>query len=329
VLIHAKIISIFIVIAAYFHTALKFPNIKADESYLLFLSKACKYGIIIILSTDMMRNIMEILIHEKIVSLFQKRDPDTHKGNYGRVLLIGGDARYGGAIILASGAALHAGAGLISAATDPCNHCALHSRYPEVMVADWHHVRTMDPLIKQADVLVIGPGLGDQIELLESVFSKIFPHQKLVLDADALNLIAKHSLSIPRSHAFLTPHPGEWKRLSGLGSDDVENLAWAQEKGVNILLKGHRSRLYTSEGIFVNPTGNPCMATGGSGDVLSGILGALLAYFPSPLNAFKAAVYLHGYVADELAKAQCPVLPSRLIEALPLFIHQFQNKSGL
>ncbi len=271
---------------------------------------------------------MEQLKHESILPLFRERDPYTHKGDYGRVLLIGGNARYGGAIMLAAGAALHAGAGLISAATDPCNHSALHSLYPEVMVADWYHVQTMDPLIRRADTLVIGPGFGEQLDLLESVISKVFPHQKIVLDADALNLIARFSLFIPPSFAFLTPHPGEWRRLSGLSDDDEENLSWAMQRGVSVLLKGHRSRLYTSEGIFVNTTGNACMATGGSGDVLSGILGAFLAYFPDPLDAFKAAVYFHGYVADELAKTQCPVLPSRIINALPSYIRKFQLENA-
>jgi len=270
---------------------------------------------------------MQTLTHEQIVRLFHERDPYTHKGDYGRVLLVGGDARFGGAIMLAAGAALHAGAGLISAATDPRNHTALHSLYPEVMVADWYYAPYMDPLIRQADSLVIGPGFGEQYELLETVLSKVFPHQKLVLDADALNIIAKYRLSIPRSVAILTPHPGEWRRLSGLSDDDRENLAWAKEHGVSVLLKGHKSRLYTSEGVFKNPTGNACMATGGAGDVLSGILGAFLGYFPDALDAFLAAVYIHGYIADELAQEECPVLPTRIIHSLPRFIRRFQMES--
>lgn len=267
---------------------------------------------------------VEKLTLDKVAPHFKERDPHTHKGSYGRILLVGGNMRLGGALILAAGAALHGGAGLVSAATDPCNHTALHSRYPEVMVADWYHAKSMDPLIRGADVLVIGPGFGEQLDLLESVLSKVFPHQKIVLDADALNLIAKHHLFIPQCFSVLTPHPGEWERLSGLGDDDKENLSWAQEQGVTLLLKGHESRLYAQGKIYLNTTGNACMATGGAGDVLSGLLGALLGQIPDPVNACKAAMFLHGYAADELAKTQCPVLPSRIVEILPQMIRRMQ-----
>lgn len=269
---------------------------------------------------------MEEVTLDSISSLFTERKFDTHKGDYGRVLVVGGNARLGGAVILAAGAALYGGAGLISAATDPCNHAALHARYPEVMVTDWYHTPSMDPLIRNADVLVIGPGFGEQLDLLESLLSKIFPHQKVVLDADALSLIARYQLHIPSCFAVLTPHLGEWKRLSSLGVDDEENHQWATERNLTLLLKGHRSRLYTSRGIYVNTTGNPCMATGGAGDVLSGLLGALLGQMEDPIDACKAAMFLHGYAADELAKTQCPVLPSRITESLPALIHTLQQK---
>lgn len=229
----------------------------------------------------------------------------AHKGHFGHALLIGGNHGYMGAIRLAGEAALRSGAGLVSIATRTAHASLLNIGRPELMC---HTVETPDDLsdlLVKASVVVIGPGLG-QDEWAISLLNKILASDKAcVIDADALNLLAKSP--VKRQNWLLTPHPGEAARLLGLSTADIAQDRFAAVKHIQAqyggicVLKGAGSLVADDTSIFVSTTGNPGMASGGMGDVLAGLAGALLAQGLSLLDAAKLAVYVHGEAADSVA----------------------------
>lgn len=229
----------------------------------------------------------------------------AHKGDFGHALLIGGNHGYMGAIRLAGEAALRSGAGLVSIATRTAHASLLNIGRPELMC---HAVETPDDLsdlLVKASVVVIGPGLG-QDEWAISLLNKILASDKAcVIDADALNLLAQSP--VKRQNWLLTPHPGEAARLLGLSTADIAQDRFAAVKHIQTqyggicILKGAGSLIANDESIFVSTTGNPGMASGGMGDVLAGLSGALMAQGLSLLDAAKLAVYVHGEAADSVA----------------------------
>jgi hydroxyethylthiazole kinase-like uncharacterized protein yjeF len=244
------------------------------------------------------------------------RRADTHKGTYGHVLVVAGSRGKSGAAALAARAALRSGAGLVSVATRSDALEAVLSHSPEVMGIPLERTGPLGPadlnvLVAEAegkDALVIGPGIprgpetgrliGDLLERVEV---------PVVLDADALNAVAADLSVLRRAKkpAVLTPHPGEMARLTGRSTTEVQahrlGVArdFAMQHGVTLVLKGARTIIACADGeIFVNPTGNAGMATGGAGDVLSGICGAFLAQGIRVPDAAWAAVYAHGLAGD-------------------------------
>ena len=248
-----------------------------------------------------------------LITEVPKKVKHTHKGHYGHVLLIGGDKGFGGAILLAAEACARMGAGLTSVATQP-EHCsALLSRCPEVMVKGLNSPDGLPPMLAKATVIVIGPGLGQSAwsqDMLKQVLTKQTP---TIFDADALNLISSHPEWLPPDtrHGVFTPHPGEAARLLNTGTAAIENdrlssVKQLQDKlGGSVILKGSGSLIACSQDdITLCPYGNPGMASGGMGDVLSGILGGLIAQeFPSALSA-KLGVCLHAAAADMACEDQ-------------------------
>lgn len=255
----------------------------------------------------------------------QPRTPDSNKGLYGHVLVIGGSQGKSGAPAMASLAALRAGAGLVTAAVPASILPSVAAITPELMTLPLREGRdgetdasNLDPqrlehLLNRATVLAVGPGLGMEAEpfvlgLLEKTSLPI------VLDADALNILAKHPGRIDGRNRtiVLTPHPGEMARLAGITTKEVqanrESLArsFAAEHNVTVVLKGWRTLIAHPNGeMAINTTGNPGMAKGGSGDILTGVVAALLAQFPQhAAEAVEAAVYLHGLAADFALRAQ-------------------------
>jgi NAD(P)H-hydrate epimerase len=232
----------------------------------------------------------------------------AHKGNYGHVLLVGGNHGFSGAIRLAAEAALRAGAGLVSIASRAEHAFNLNIGRPELMC---HGVETPEQfaeLLQKATVVVIGPGLG-QDEWAQMLFASVYASDKpCVVDADGLNLLASKGGNSP--HWILTPHPGEAARLLACKTVDIAGDRYAAVKqlqtrygGVSVL-KGAGSLISYGSAVFVGSTGNPGMATAGMGDVLSGILGALLAQGLSLVDAAKLGVYVHGEAADHVADRQ-------------------------
>lgn len=261
-------------------------------------------------------------------SCLPPRARNSHKGSNGHVLMIGGAPGYSGAIRLAGMAALRAGAGLVSIYTHELSHELVAAACPELMVHCHGLGQALDQLMQRADVLVVGPGLG-QGPWGQSEFEVAmdFPGA-CVLDADALNLLAANPRTLP-GNWVLTPHPGEAARLLGLSAREVQADRFAaisallQRYSARCVLKGAGS-LIAIEGqqIAICPQGNPGMAVAGMGDVLSGVIAALLAQAPEPMDqkaAIAGAVMAHAQAGDLVARRQGQrgLLPSDIIAVLP------------
>ncbi|MCF7980648.1 MAG: NAD(P)H-hydrate dehydratase [Pseudomonadales bacterium] len=249
---------------------------------------------------------------ELLAGWLPARPRDAHKGDFGRVLVVGGNLGTGGAALMAAQAAGRAGAGLVHLATRPEHLAAVLARCPEVMAHGVNSGQDLEPMLADTDVVVIGPGLGQNAwseQLLRVVLASDRP---LVVDADALNLIstgvANHS---HRNNWLLTPHPGEAARLMASTTvriqsnrfDSIKRLQ--QQYGGTVVLKGAGSLICDGEKstIALCSAGNPGMASGGMGDVLSGVLGGLLAQGFSLSKAARLGVSLHAAAADKAAQA--------------------------
>lgn len=250
---------------------------------------------------------LKTLCLEKALEQFPTRARDTHKGQLGHVLVIGGDYGMGGAARLAGEAALRTGAGRVSVATRPEHAFSIIGSCPELMCHGIQESAQLIPLLERATVIVLGPGLG-QTPWSKALFeSALESHLPMVVDADALNLLAKIK-STKRENWILTPHPGEAARLlnttvDAIQTNRIKSIQEIQNRfGGVIVLKGANSLVL---GERVNPDlcplGNPGMATAGMGDVLSGILGALIAQGLSLETAAKLGVCVHATAGDKVA----------------------------
>lgn len=247
---------------------------------------------------------------EELMPLLPKRRRDAHKGDFGHVLVVGGERGFGGAVAMAAEAALRTGTGLVSVATRSEHVSAVLSRCPELMVNAVSSGQELQPLLERASVVVVGPGLGKtpwSEQLLRQVFMAGKP---TVVDADGLNLLAAQTSQTHDSrHWILTPHPGEAARLLGKTVSEVQADRFAAVRELwrkyqcPVLLKGVGSLICCSDKlpVAVCTGGNPGMASGGMGDVLSGIAGALLAQGIDPGQALSLAVGLHAEAADRAA----------------------------
>lgn len=269
------------------------------------------------------------------VGLLPPRRPDSHKGDYGHILLVGGSRGMSGAITLAALAALRSGAGLVTVAVPDVILPIVASAEPSYMT--WplpsgpdgqvgpQAAEVLEDILSRATVLAIGPGLGrgkvagELVRLLYSTWPK-----PMVVDADALFALAEAANGTPPGTRLLTPHPGEFRRLCPEAPGDraaLEETAhrWAFQHQVTLVLKGAGSLISDGRRAARNTTGNPGMATGGSGDVLTGIAAALLAVQPDAYLAARLATHVHG-LAGDLAAAdlgQVALIASDLVRYLP------------
>lgn len=275
--------------------------------------------------------IMKILDKNSVQPLIPKREMDSYKGNYGKTLLVGGNESMGGAIILTALAAVYSGAGLVTVATDEKNHPALHAQLPEAMVINWNNRQQLKLQIKDATVIVIGPGMGvseDSFNLLNFVLDHITKEQRIIIDGSAITLMAEHNLAIPTNQTVFTPHLGEWERLSGLKPSKQEpelNKIARDQLNATVVLKQHRTEIYFTDEVWQNQGGNPAMATGGMGDTLAGIIASLVGQLTDFKSGILAGVFLHSYIGDQLAENQYVVLPSQLIKQLPFVLKKFSD----
>ncbi|HJR13556.1 MAG TPA: NAD(P)H-hydrate dehydratase [Rhodanobacteraceae bacterium] len=237
------------------------------------------------------------------------RPRDSHKGRYGHVLAIGGDLGAGGAVRMCGEAAARVGAGLVSIATREANVGPVLSARPELMPQGVHVPRNLEPLLARASVLAVGPGLGQDDWGQGLWYTGLDAGKPTVLDADGLNLLAGRSRALPE-HVVLTPHPGEAARLLEVTTADVQADRFAaarrlaQKYSAVVVLKGAGSLIADANGrTAVCPWGNPGMASGGMGDVLTGVIAGLLAQGLDTWDAACLGVGLHARAGDLAARA--------------------------
>ncbi len=257
------------------------------------------------------------------------RRRDAHKGDSGHLLVVGGHRGFAGAARLAGEAALRTGAGLVSVACHPESLLLIGAGRPELMVHAVDSASGLHPLCKRADVIVIGPGLGTDTwarGLLGAVLEQRGPR---LFDADALNLLAQEPPSEPLGgECILTPHPAEAARLLGLSLVEVQAdrpaaIAELQARyGGTWVLKGAGSLVLGEAGLSRCDLGNPGMAVGGMGDLLSGVIGALMAQGIEPAQAAEQGVWLHARAGDcAAAEGERGMLPSDLLPQLRALVN--------
>lgn len=276
---------------------------------------------------------VEKMDHSAVLSLLPNRDPSAHKGDFGKVLLLCGSIGYTGAAALAAMGALRSGAGLVYLGVPESIYAIEAIKLTEAIVfplpelAGKYSTETIEQIrdrLETVDAVLIGPGIG-QSEGCAAVVKFVLQTfgGPAVLDADGINLIAAHKdiLRGRTSPTILTPHAGEFARLGGIKTGDrlSDAAAMAEDLGAIILLKGHKTVISDGKHTFLNETGNPGMAVGGSGDVLSGMIVSFLGQGIAPLEAAACAAWLHGAAGDVCAKelGQYGMLPTDMLQVLP------------
>lgn len=278
---------------------------------------------------------MEIreLDHNLVLSILPDRDPWGHKGSFGKILLLCGSRGYTGAAYLSAMGSLRSGAGLVFLGIPESIYAieAIKLNEPVVFplpdeqgMLSERAIPEILERISRMDAVLIGPGLG-QSEGTLSVVRAVLENAKcpVVLDADGINLISQHKdiLRGRTSATVLTPHDGEFVRIGGIiGNDRIDSAAkLARELGCIVLLKGHETCITDGQLAYLNHTGNPGMAVGGSGDVLAGMIVSLLGQGISPLDAAACGAWLHGAAGDLCAQqiGQYGMLPTDMLQILP------------
>ena len=241
-----------------------------------------------------------------IKNTYKKRPCDSHKGTHGHALLIAGSTDKMGAAIIASKACLRSGVGLLTVAFYPENKSVLFNSIPEAMYANTCVMNDLSPY----NAIGIGPGIGVDEISLQYIYELYENKLPVVLDADALNLIAKYKIDWKNFNFpfILTPHPKEFNRLFGEHHSESERritaIQKAKELNCVIVLKGHKTFITDGTQNFENTTGNSGLAKGGSGDALTGMITSFLAQGYITLEAAKLGVYLHGLAADITLQTQ-------------------------
>ena len=250
---------------------------------------------------------VELISKLEVLPLYKPRQKFSHKGDFGHVMILGGSYGKIGAVNLASRAALSSGAGLVTAYIPKCGYHSLQASIPEVMVISDVNETAISNITFDIEptVIGVGVGLGTSVETAKTFESFLKKNKApLVIDADALNLLSKKKtlLKLLPEKTILTPHPKELERLVGKWSNDFEKLkkvkAFSKKYNVIVLVKGANSITVYQDKLYINTTGNPGMATAGSGDVLTGIISGLVAQGYEHLTATIFGVYLHGKSAD-------------------------------
>ncbi len=273
-------------------------------------------------------------------TVIKERRRDIHKGDCGRVLIIAGSEGMMGAAILCARGALRSGAGLVTAAVPEKLFTIIQAAQPEAMCMP----RTLSEIsacdVNRFDAIAIGPGIREAEEN-EQILTFLFECYKgtLVVDADGLNIVAhKNLLPLMRAskpHTIVTPHMGEAARLLGMNTEEMYKQARtdtvqliAEATGGIAVLKGHETLVASDNGdTYINTTGNPGMATGGSGDVLTGVISSLAAQGFSPENSAKAGVFLHGRAGDIAADrlSEYGMISGDIASMLPLAFREILN----
>ena len=272
---------------------------------------------------------------DDIKPFLKKRNKFSHKGNFGHSLLISGSKGKIGAAVLGARACLRSGSGLLTVRIPHCGYSILQTAVPEAMTQsdEEEDCITHTGNFTETMHVAVGPGIGTSISTKKMLLDLLERTKKpIVLDADALNIISESQdyIKMIPSFSILTPHPKEFERLAGKSKNDFERhekqLQFSKENNVIVVLKGAHTCITTPEGkAYFNSTGNPGMAKGGSGDVLTGIILAFLSQGYEPINAALTGVYIHGLAGDITAKEKgtYSMIASDLIENLPKAFNEF------
>ncbi|MDK8386210.1 NAD(P)H-hydrate dehydratase [Streptococcus xiaochunlingii] len=277
-----------------------------------------------------MLRVDQTLLQQVILS----RHSDSYKGDYGRLLLIGGTYPYGGAIIMAALAAVHSGAGLVTVATDRENIPALHSQLPEAMAFAVTDQELLAEQIAKAGVILLGPGLNANelgVHLVELVFERVQPHQVLILDGGAISLYTRLGLSLPPAQLVFTPHQKEWEAMSGLAiadqGEEATRQSLSQLPPASILVqKGPQTKIWQQgqADYYQLSVGGPYQATGGMGDTLAGMIAGFAGQFPQVglYERVVVASHLHSAIAEDLSKNAYVVLPTAISREIPKWMRE-------
>jgi NAD(P)H-hydrate epimerase len=285
-----------------------------------------------------------VLEHVTRLPVLSLRPPDSNKGDFGRVLIVAGSRGMAGAAVLAASAALRTGAGLVRLAVPreilpivgSANPCYLTAGLEQNDLGQVHALAfpTILELAEANDVVAVGPGMGRGPEVTEVVTRLLAEVDRpIILDADGLNALHGHAdcLKQRKAASVLTPHPGEFARLVHMEIADVQAnrealaLGFAAENGVVVVLKGAGTIVTDGRRVYRNTTGNPGMATGGTGDVLTGMIAALMGQSQPAFEAAQLGAYIHG-VAGDLARddiGEVSLIASDLLDYIPRAFRHF------
>ena len=278
---------------------------------------------------------MKVIDQTLLEKVIIERSRTSHKGDYGRLLLLGGTYPYGGAIIMAALAAVKSGAGLVTVGTDRENIPALHSHLPEAMAFALQDQQLLKEQLDKAEIILLGPGLGDNTfgeDLVKQIFAGLRQNQILIVDGGALTILARTSLSFPSSQLILTPHQKEWEKLSGIAIEKQKEDATASvltsfPQGTILVEKGAATRIWQAgqSDYYQLQVGGPYQATGGMGDTLAGMIAGFAGQFRQ-VNLYErvtVATHLHSAIAQELAQEQYVVLPTEISNCLPKVMKRY------
>jgi len=305
------------VVNADYTLSFQFPKISS-----MFADNAKYFGEVVVLPIGLKDDVIRFikspytyLEKDDILPLIKKRTKFDHKGNFGHGLLISGSYGKIGAAVLGARAALRTGIGLITCHVPSCGTIIVQSSIPEAMVIEDESERFISAIggIDLFSAVSIGPGLGTETHTQKALYKLLTECNKpIVIDADALNILSLHKewLSLLPAGSILTPHVKEFERLSGKADNGFTRLKkqmeFSETYNCIVVLKGANTSITTPDGkVFFNSTGNPGMATGGSGDVLTGMILSLLAQGYNSENAAISGVYLHGLAGDLALEKSC------------------------
>ena len=280
-----------------------------------------------------MLRVDQTLLQQVIVS----RQSDSYKGDYGRLLLIGGTYPYGGAIMMSALAAVESGAGLVTVATDQENIYALHSQLPEAMAFAVTDQELLADQIAKAGVILLGPGLKDNdlgTHLVQLVFDRVQSHQVLILDGGAISIYTRLALPLPQAQLVFTPHQKEWEAMSGLaigeqGEDRTQMAVGKLPEGSILVQKGPQTKIWQQgqPDYYQLTVGGPYQATGGMGDTLAGMIAGFAGQFPQVglYERVVVASHLHSAIAEDLSKKSYVVLPTAISRKIPKWMKKISQ----
>ena len=281
---------------------------------------------------------MKVIDKALLEKVILERSRTSHKGDYGRLLLLGGTYPYGGAIIMSAIAVVKSGAGLVTVGTDRENIPALHSHLPEAMAFYLQDQQLLKEQLEKAEVVLVGPGLRDDTfgeELVKQVFASLSQNQILIVDGGALTILARTRLSFPSSQLILTPHQKEWEKLSGITIEKQNEATTASAltsfpQGTILVEKGPATRIWEvgQSDYYQLQVGGPYQATGGMGDTLAGMIAGFVGQFrqASLYERVTVATHLHSAIAQELAQEHYVVLPTEISNCLPKVMNKISPK---